>query len=117
MEKKSTLKKNKEGYGYKYTELAEINKYCEENKIRYYQEVETNEINQKDYIVTYLIEKTPPASLTETFCNPYTGKPLEEVFIVPSHKQTSNGQEGNLTRRNNPVSNSLVMLFRKLFKR
>lgn len=56
MEKKSTLKKNKEGYGYKYTELAEINKYCEENKIRYYQEVETNEINQKDYIVTYLIE-------------------------------------------------------------
>ena len=56
MEKKSTLKKNKEGYGYKYTELAEINKYCEENKIRYYQEVETNEINQKDYIVTYLVE-------------------------------------------------------------
>lgn len=52
---KSTIAKKTEGYGYKYTELADINKYCEENDIRYYQEVETNEINQKDYIITYLI--------------------------------------------------------------
>ena len=28
---KTTLKKNKDGYGYKYTELAEIHKYLEEN--------------------------------------------------------------------------------------
>ena len=54
---KTTITKNKEGYGYKYTELAEINKYCEENGIRYYQEVETSEINQKDYIVTYLVKE------------------------------------------------------------
>lgn len=53
---KSTIAKKTEGYGYKYTELADINKYCEDNKIRYYQEVETSEINQKDYIVTYLIK-------------------------------------------------------------
>ena len=52
---KSTIAKKTEGYGYKYTELADINKYCEENGITYYQEVETNEINQKDYIVTTLI--------------------------------------------------------------
>ena len=52
---KSTIAKKTEGYGYKYTELADINKYCEDNNIRYYQEVETNEINQKDYIITYLI--------------------------------------------------------------
>ena len=52
---KTVLKKNTDGYSYKYTELADINKYCEENEIRYYQEVETNEINQKDYIITYLI--------------------------------------------------------------
>jgi len=52
---KSTIKKKKEGYGYKYTELADINRYCEENDIRYYQEIETSEINQKDYIVTYII--------------------------------------------------------------
>lgn len=51
---KSTIAKKTEGYGYKYTELADINKYCEENGIRYYQEVETSEINQKDYIITYL---------------------------------------------------------------
>lgn len=52
---KSTIAKKTEGYGYKYTELADINKYCEENGIRYYQEVETSEINQKDYIITYII--------------------------------------------------------------
>lgn len=53
---KSTIAKKTEGYGYKYTELADINKYCEDNGIRYYQEIETSEINQKDYIITYLIQ-------------------------------------------------------------
>lgn len=53
---KSTIAKKTEGYGYKYTELADINKYCEENDIRYYQEIETSEINQEDYIITYLIQ-------------------------------------------------------------
>lgn len=52
---KSTIAKKTEGYGYKYTELADINKYCEMNNIRYYQEIETCEINQKDYIITYII--------------------------------------------------------------
>ena len=52
---KSTIAKKTEGYGYKYTELADINKYCEDNNIRYFQEVETSEINQKDYIITYLV--------------------------------------------------------------
>lgn len=47
--------KNQQGYGYCYTDLAEINKYCEDNGIRYYQEIETCEINQKDYIITYLV--------------------------------------------------------------
>jgi hypothetical protein len=51
---KSTIAKKTEGYGYKYTELADINKYCEDNGIRYYQEVETSEINQEDYIITYI---------------------------------------------------------------
>lgn len=54
--KKSTIAKKTEGYGYKYTELADINKYCEENGIRYYQEVETCETNQKDYIITYIVK-------------------------------------------------------------
>lgn len=53
---KNTIAKKTEGYGYKYTELADINKYCLENDITYYQEVETSEINQKDYIITYLVK-------------------------------------------------------------
>lgn len=54
---KSTIKKKTEGYGYKYTELADINRYCEENGIEYWQSIETSEINQKDYIVTYITFK------------------------------------------------------------
>ena len=52
---KTTIAKKTEGYGYKYTELADINKLCEESGIRYYQEIETCEINGKDYIITYLV--------------------------------------------------------------
>ena len=54
---KSTIAKKTEGYGYKYTELADINKYCEENGIRYWQEVDTCDINQKDYIITHIIQE------------------------------------------------------------
>ena len=50
---KTTLKKNKDGYGYKYTELAEIHNYLEEHNMKYYQTIETNEINRCDYIMTY----------------------------------------------------------------
>lgn len=53
---KSTIAKKTQGYGYCYTELADINKYCEDNDITYYQEIETNEINQRDYIITYLVK-------------------------------------------------------------
>lgn len=51
---KSTIAKKTEGYGYKYTELADINKYCEDNGIKYWQDTETCEINQKDYVITYI---------------------------------------------------------------
>lgn len=53
---KNVVKKRTEGYGYKYTELSDLNKYCEENGITYYQEIETCEANGKDYIVTFLID-------------------------------------------------------------
>ena len=52
-EKETVLKKNKEGYGYKYTELSEIHNYLEKNGMKYYQETETNPINGQDYILTY----------------------------------------------------------------
>ena len=46
----STLNKNKEGYGYCYTDLAEIHRYLEENNLRYYQYIER--IDGDDYIMT-----------------------------------------------------------------
>lgn len=49
----TNLKKNKEGYGYKYTELAEIHRYLEENKMSYYQYIER--IGEDDYIMTVRI--------------------------------------------------------------
>lgn len=46
----TTLNKNKEGYGYCYTDLAEIHRYLEENNLRYYQYIER--IDGDDYIMT-----------------------------------------------------------------
>jgi len=48
----TTLTKNKEGYGYKYTDIAEIHRYLEKNNMKYFQEIETAE-NGEDYILTY----------------------------------------------------------------
>lgn len=46
----TTLNKNKEGYGYQYTDLAEIHRYLENNNARYVQKVER--IDGDDYIFT-----------------------------------------------------------------
>ena len=46
----TTLNKNKEGYGYCYTDLAEIHRYLEQNNLRYYQYIER--IEGDDYIMT-----------------------------------------------------------------
>ena len=46
----TNLKKNKEGYGYKYTDLAEIHNYLEENNMRYIQTIKRFE--NDDYIMT-----------------------------------------------------------------
>lgn len=48
----NTVKKNAKGYGYSYTDLAEIHRYCEENKITYYQYVDR--LEQDDYIMTVI---------------------------------------------------------------
>lgn len=58
---KTTLKKNANGYNYKYTDLAEIHSYLEDLGWSYYQYVEVIEGN--DYIMTVPIkdgkEETP----------------------------------------------------------
>ena len=52
----ATLKRNGNGYGYKYTDLAEIHRYLEITGERYFQEVETE--NGYDYIVTHILDAT-----------------------------------------------------------
>lgn len=47
---KTTLYKNSKGYGYKYTDIAEIHKWLEENNLSYMQKVER--IEGDDYIFT-----------------------------------------------------------------
>lgn len=47
----TNLPKSKAGYGYKYTELAQINEYLETIKTTYYQFIETD-ANGTDYIYT-----------------------------------------------------------------
>ena len=47
----TNLPKTKQSYGYKYTELSQINEYLEANKISYYQYVETDE-RGTDFIYT-----------------------------------------------------------------
>ncbi len=39
-ENKTRITKNAQGYGYKYTDLAQIHEYLEENGMSYYQYVE-----------------------------------------------------------------------------
>lgn len=46
----TNLSKNKSGYGYKYTDLAQIHEYLEKNNMRYYQYTEI--IDGNDYIMT-----------------------------------------------------------------
>lgn len=45
--------KSGKDYSYQYTDLASINKWLEDNNMDYYQTIETNETNGKDYIMTY----------------------------------------------------------------
>lgn len=46
----TTVSKNKDGYGYKYTDLAQIHEYLEKNNMKYYQYIKR--IEQDDYIMT-----------------------------------------------------------------
>ena len=50
---KNIVNKNQEGYGYKYTDIAEIHRYLEQNNMSYYQYIER--IDNDDYIMTVKI--------------------------------------------------------------
>ena len=47
------INKNKEGYGYKYTDISEIHRFLEENNMSYYQYIDR--IDGDDYIMTVKI--------------------------------------------------------------
>lgn len=51
----SRLNKNKKGYGYEYTDLAQINKLIEENGQSYYQFIDS--IDGNDYIWTVKVDE------------------------------------------------------------
>jgi hypothetical protein len=51
----STIRKNSQGYGYKYTDLAEIHRHMEEVGLRYYQEIETTD--GEDFVVTHILNE------------------------------------------------------------
>ena len=57
----TNLKKSKQGYGYKYTELAQINEYLESKNISYYQYTQTEEGNEFIYTVPIVEGKELPA--------------------------------------------------------
>jgi hypothetical protein len=46
----TTIRKNSQGYGYRYTDLAEIHRHMEEVDLRYYQEIETTD--GEDFVIT-----------------------------------------------------------------
>lgn len=50
---KQNVKKNAQGYGYKYTDLAEINTYIESIHGTYYQYTKTDEADHECYIWTH----------------------------------------------------------------
>lgn len=73
-EKKTRLSKAKPGYGYKYTELSQINELLEERGESYYQYTET--FNGQDYIMTVKIAQDGTAS------EPMRGLPILTGNIV-----------------------------------
>ena len=83
-EKKETTRvsKGKTGYGYKYTELAQINELLEQRGESYYQYTETAE-NGRDYIMTVKVDKDGKES-----------EPIRGCYVV---------DEGTLKGNNNPA--------------
>lgn len=59
----TTVSKNKQGYGYKYTDLAEIHDYLESIGMKYYQYIEP--VGENDYIYTVPIKINEDGSETE----------------------------------------------------
>ena len=60
---KTTVSKNKTGYGYKYTDLSQIHEYLESIGMKYYQYIEN--VGEYDYVYTVPIKVNSDGSETE----------------------------------------------------
>lgn len=67
------IKKNAKGYGYNYTDLAEITKLLDENGISYYQYIEP--YDGHDYVMTVVIDNKGTHSM------PYRGARIVEAKL------------------------------------
>ena len=74
----SRLNKNKKGYGYEYTDLAQINKLIEENGQSYYQFIDS--VDGNDYIWTVKVDEEGKESKPIRGC-----KVLESGALVGQH--------------------------------
>ena len=50
----ATIRKNSQGYGYRYTDLAEIHRHMDEVGLRYFQEIET--LDGDDFVITHILD-------------------------------------------------------------
>lgn len=67
------IKKNAKGYGYNYTDLAEITKLLDENGISYYQYIEPHDGH--DYVMTVVVDEKGVSSM------PYRGARIVEAKL------------------------------------
>lgn len=84
MEETTRLAKGKAGYGYKYTELAQINEWLEAKGESYYQY--TEDYNGKDYIMTVKVNAKGEES-----------KPIRGCQIIDGN--TLNGGKANVAQQ------------------
>lgn len=102
----TTVAKNKQGYGYKYTDLAEIHNYLESIGMRYYQYIEPYGDNaENDYVYTVPIKVLPDG--TEKELPPRRGcRVIQAPLQGKSNPAQENGSAITYARRY-----SLLMAF------
>lgn len=99
----TTVSKNKQGYGYKYTDLAEIHTYLESIRMKYYQYIEP--MGENDYIYTVPIQILPDG--TEKELNARRGcRVIQATLSGKSNPAQENGSAITYARRY-----SLLMAF------
>lgn len=99
----TTLSKNRQGYGYKYTDLSQIHEYLESVGLRYYQYIEP--LEGQDYVYTVPLVVNEDGSITEL--SPRRGcRIVQATLSGKSNPAQENGSAITYARRY-----SLLMAF------